>query len=356
MCETTPVSLNDFQTIACLNESHQIYLVQQKNSRHIYVKKILDIYNKDIYLNLARNPIRGIPNIIALFEQNGQLILIENYISGQTLSEYADKKKLTPEQLCHYGIELCDILSYLHSMNPPVIHRDIKPSNIIITEFEHVVLLDFNAAKHYSETAENDTVLLGTQGYAAPEQYGFGSSTPKTDIYALGILLRELCAKLPHIPNKLNRIIEKCIQLDPKDRYDSVLSLKNDLKQFTTSEDNYGLTGHSYKKFLPPGFRTGTPWKMFLSTVVYLFLGWLFLSLEIEGVTGFKLGLERFMLFAMALSVIFEWFNYLNIQKCFPLCGHRKRFIRIPGIILFNLITVFLLLIILCIIEISFFN
>ena len=75
---------------------------------------------------------------------------------------------------------------------PAIIHRDIKPSNIIITAYNRAVLLDFNAAKYYSCQSTEDTVLLGTQGYASPEQYGFGSSSPQTDIYSMGILFREL--------------------------------------------------------------------------------------------------------------------------------------------------------------------
>lgn len=88
--------------------------------------------------------------------------------------------------------ELCEILEKLHSANPPIVHRDIKPSNIIITNYDHVILLDFNAAKYFTDPNTSDTILLGTKGYAAPEQYGFGSSTPQTDIYAVGILLKEL--------------------------------------------------------------------------------------------------------------------------------------------------------------------
>lgn len=358
MRETTPMSLNNFQTIACLNEAHQIYLVQHKESRHIYVKKILDIYNKDIYLTLAKNPICGIPKIIALFEQDRQLILIENYVSGRSLSEIMDKDSCTlhTRQICNYGMELCDILNKLHSMNPPIVHRDIKPSNIIITEHGHVMLLDFNAAKHYSEAAESDTVLLGTQGYAAPEQYGFGSSTPKTDIYALGILLKELCNPLKDIPLRLSAIIDKCTQINPKDRYASVSALKNDLAQMVNPDEKGTLGKRSISDLLPPGFRTKTPWKMFLAAVVYLFFGWLCLSMEIKNVYGIKLWLERLTLFSIVLFVIFEWFNYRNIQNLFPPCRHRNKYIRIVGIISFNLITVFLLLVLLCIIEISFFQ
>ena len=96
---------------------------------------------------------------------------------------------------------LCNILEALHSMTPPIIHRDIKPSNIIITSYNYAMLLDFNAAKQFSGQNESDTVLIGTPGYAAPEQYGFGSSSPKTDIYSLGIVLREMLDRITPVPD-----------------------------------------------------------------------------------------------------------------------------------------------------------
>ena len=93
----------------------------------------------------------------------------------------------------------------------PIIHRDIKPSNIMITEQNHVVLLDFNAAKLYTNASTNDTVLLGTKGYAAPEQYGFGSSSPQTDIYAIGVLIKEAADHMTNVPERLFSIAYRYI-------------------------------------------------------------------------------------------------------------------------------------------------
>lgn len=127
---------------------------------------------------------------------------------------------------------LCNILEALHSMTPPIIHRDIKPSNIIITSYNYAMLLDFNAAKQFSGQNESDTVLIGTPGYAAPEQYGFGSSSPKTDIYSLGIVLREMLGSITPVPDiapilhRLNLIAERCTQMTPAARYQSVVELK----------------------------------------------------------------------------------------------------------------------------------
>ena len=211
--------MSDYKIISALNEEHKVYLVQSALSGNIYVQKILDVYNIRVYEYLYRNPVAGIPRLINYYEDGNQLIVIEEYISGTSLQEKIDNSDLSVSDIRSYMIMLCNILEALHSMTPPIIHRDIKPSNIIITSYNYAMLLDFNAAKQFSGQNESDTVLIGTPGYAAPEQYGFGSSSPKTDIYSLGIVLREMLGSITPAPDiapilhRLNLIAERCIIL-----------------------------------------------------------------------------------------------------------------------------------------------
>lgn len=135
--------MSDYKIIAAINTSHKIYLVQHQYTKKIYVKKLLDIYNKSVYEYLLTHNRPGLPKIHAIFEDNGQLIIIEEYISGQTLLDKMNKHNLTNSEITHYMIELCTILSPLHQHDPAIVHRDIKPSNIIITPYNHVMLLDF---------------------------------------------------------------------------------------------------------------------------------------------------------------------------------------------------------------------
>ena len=121
------------------------------------------------------------------------------------------------------------ILKNFHNANPPIVNRDIKPKNVIITEQNSVILLDFNAAKIYSDSEMKDTLLLGTPGYAAPEQYGFGQSSVKTDIYAVGIMLKEMVQSVEKYNVKLDDIIKKCTQLNPNDRYLNIEDLEKDI-------------------------------------------------------------------------------------------------------------------------------
>ena len=229
--------MSDYKIISALNEEHKVYLVQSALSGNIYVQKILDVYNIRVYEYLYRNPVAGIPRLINYYEDGNQLIVIEEYISGTSLQEKIDNSDLSVSDIRSYMIMLCNILNALHSMTPPIIHRDIKPSNIIITSYNYAMLLDFNAAKQFSGQNESDTVLIGTPGYAAPEQYGFGSSSPKTDIYSLGIVLREMLGSITPVPNiapilhRLNMIADRCTQMTPATRYQSVAELKNAVSQ-----------------------------------------------------------------------------------------------------------------------------
>lgn len=356
------LAISYYKTIATLNESHKIYLVQHQETKKIYVKKILDVYNKDIYLYLSQNHINGIPSILDIYEEDNQLVVVESYISGCSLQEKIDASNIRIDSIYRYMIELCDILGKMHSLQPPIIHRDIKPSNIIITEYDHVMLLDFNAAKYFKEPTNADTVLLGTKGYAAPEQYGFGSSTPRTDIYALGILLRELTSVLPSVPKSLNDIITKCIQINPADRYQSAGELKNALEKSKNPSVQTGRPRETKSKtvlttrsFFPPGFRTLTPWKMFVSTLVYLFVFWLCLTMGVENTYGLALWVERIFCLLMMLSVVFISCNYLDIQRWFPLCKHRFKIVRFFGVILFDIMIFAALFFILLFIEVLFF-
>lgn len=332
------LALSYYKTIATLNEAHNIFLVQHQQTNKIYVKKIIDVYNIDIYKELTAHPICGVPSIIEFYEIEGQLIVIENYISGTSLEDILlNVNTLSLSEVCNYIIELCVILDNLHNLPTPIIHRDIKPSNIIITEHKHVVLIDFNAAKYFSEGSESDTVLLGTKGYAAPEQFGFGSSSPQTDIYALGILMKELSSKIDSIPEKLHFIIEKCTKMNPSERYSNVSELANAIKELIAPSQSHTKDEFSYNQLLPPGFRTRTAWKMFLAIPIYLFTFWLSLSLEVENTTGISLWIQRIFCLTMFLSIISGTFNYMGMQDHFPLCKSKYRVIRFIGIILLDI-------------------
>lgn len=346
------LEISYYNTIATINSAHKIYLVQHRETEKIYIKKILDVYNPRIYAYLMENHISGTPKLYHAYEESGQLVLIEEFISGISPQEMLDERTITLDLVIRFMSELCSTLENLHSLNPPVIHRDIKPSNIIITSCGHAVLIDFNAAKRATDTAEHDTVLLGTRGYAAPEQYGFGSSTPQTDIYALGILLKELSGALPAPTNIFDAVISKCTEINPADRMKTVQELKSEIDKLRNpNNDNCNAGSALQKNFAPPGFRTKTPWKMLTASVGYLFIFWICLSMEVKGATVFHLWLERITALLIALSFVFCSFNYCGIQRFMPLCANQNRLIRYFGVLLLNLMVGFSLLFALVLLE-----
>ena len=229
------LALSYYKEISALSEEHHVYLVQHQQTGRICVKKELYVFNPEVYRQLQEQPVRHTPRIFELYQSDGVLYVIEEYISGDSLETILQKEgNIPPKTAFGYMTELCDILSDLHSRTPAVIHRDIKPSNIIITPSGELVLLDFNAARNYSASKTEDTKFLGTRGYAAPEQYGVNQSDERSDIFSLGVLMNVmLTGEHPSrkmFQGKLAKVIEKCINVDPQKRYSSVNEIYSKIK------------------------------------------------------------------------------------------------------------------------------
>ena len=336
------LSVSYYKDIATISEDHKVYIVQHIQTGKIFIKKILDVYNKSIYDYLLSNPILHTPRIHALYENANSLEIIEDYISGDTLEDLLSHGTHFNEiQIKNIISQLCLIIKDLHSCKPEIIHRDIKPSNIILSPSGEVYLLDFNAAKYYSNQKDEDTSLLGTKGYAAPEQYGFGISTPQTDIYAIGMLLKELTSHM--IPqgksydSEFESIISKCTKLDAKERYkdiDSILRVLNKSKLPNNNRSNKP----EWTKFLPPGFRSLSPLSMILSGIGYASLFWICLSMSSTTDSGVVLMIERIGILLFFLSIIFVSSNYLNIQMSFPPCRTQNVLLRIIAVLFLDIL------------------
>lgn len=342
--------MKNYQRIAAINEEHQVFLVQDPDTKRVYIEKVQHIYNLAVYEQLSQKPISGTPRIIDFEENDGCLTLVEEYIGGKTLQELVDERSLTDDLIKNYCCKLCDTLSELHSLTPPIIHRDIKPSNVIITRDDIPVLLDFNAAKSFSESELEDTVLLGTQGHAAPEQFGFGASSPRTDIYAMGILLREMINSIDEHGKWAEPIIKSCTQLDPEKRYHNVSELKAALLG-----DEIEIEDEKKYRRLPVGFRSRTPWKMLLASVGYAFIIYISFTIEIESTNNIQLWLNRAMTFVMSVMVVFCVGDYMGIKRLFPLCYHEKRIVRFLSSMCLAIVVILFCMIILMMIESIFF-
>ena len=169
------------------------------------------------------------PKIILLGEdtENNFTIVVEEYIKGRVLSEIIKEKAFTDKELNKLLKAFCQGIKNLHQLG--IIHRDIKPSNVIITDTGVPVLIDFDSARRISsEEKPNDTVLLGTKGYAPPEQFGYAVTDVRSDIYALGITFEALLKD--DYQGTLRPIIKKCRAFDPDMRYQNVDEILRDLQ------------------------------------------------------------------------------------------------------------------------------
>jgi serine/threonine protein kinase len=156
-----------------------------------------DNFKREAHL-LAKLNNPHLPSIHDYFTENGRWYLVMSFIPGETLLQYLHAKgeRLPVEETLHIGVELCEVLGYLHSQQPPIIFRDLKPSNIMRTPDGQIYLIDFGIARHFKPGQTRDTAIFGSLGYAAPEQYGSSQTTPRSDIYSLGVILYQMLTGL----------------------------------------------------------------------------------------------------------------------------------------------------------------
>lgn len=349
--------LSFYREIATLNQAHQVKLVQHVETGKVYVLKALEVYDRDVFEHLRRHPIPGIPVIQELVEEGKVLYVIEEYISGTTLREVLDTNGPVPaQQAVDWVCQLCQILRPLHTQSPPIIHRDIKPSNLILTSCGRLYLVDLDSAREFSRSQPQDTVLMGTAGYAAPEQYGFSQSQPATDLYAVGVLLNELLTgALPTVRRcggRFGKIIDRCLQMEPSRRYPSVDALLQDLLPSPAPTQDQTETRETSASWLPPGFR-GHSIPVFIAAALwYLTIFALSATLTVEGATtAYELTLNRIAAGLMLLGETFWLGNYRNIWDAFPLSSHPNRWMKALGVALWAFALLFVVVFVLVILT-----
>lgn len=190
----------------------------------------------------------SLPQIVDIFQSKQGTFLVERYIEGFSLSEVLSlKQEIRESQICDWGIQLAQVLSYLHTLSTPIIHCDLKPSNIMVTHDDRLVLIDFGISKQQGIDGRTAGI---TYRYAAPEQFReqancpeiiqkyFGSLPPehshwpidaRTDLYSVGVILKELTAGMSP-SSELSKIIKKCLEIEPKNRFQSAKALAEALE------------------------------------------------------------------------------------------------------------------------------
>ena len=199
----------------------------------------------------------SLPRIVDIIEKENVIYVVMDYIEGETLSSVLSKEGAQPQEVViEWAKELCRVLDYLHTQNPPIIYRDMKPANIMLQPNGNIKLIDFGIAREYKEQNLADTVSLGTKGYAAPEQFGGkGQTDARTDVYCLGVTLYHLLTGQnpceppyeiypirywnPQLSSGLEAIIQKCTQLNPEDRYQSCAEMLYALDHYDEMDEGY---------------------------------------------------------------------------------------------------------------------
>ncbi len=185
----------------------------------------------EVYRKLLEVSCPHLPRILDVAEKDGKVAVLEEYVSGDTLDFLLEGGPMRPDEARSIALQVCRGLYVLHSLG--AVHRDVKPENVILRGDE-AVLIDFDASRVVKSEQRKDTVVLGTTGYAAPEQYGISQTDGRADVYSLGVMLnvmltgqhpsRELAS------GRLGRIVQRCTQISPRKRYKNILNLMKDLE------------------------------------------------------------------------------------------------------------------------------
>ena len=182
--------------------------------------------NPEVYKKLLEYTCPNLPTIYEVASQGEENLVIEEFIEGDTLGFLLKGALFSQEETKKIVKQVCQALWVLHSIG--AVHRDVKPENIILRGAE-AVLIDFDAARLHKPALSADTQILGTTGFAAPEQYGLSQSDIRTDIYAVGVLMNiMLTGEHPSsvlAPGKFGRIVLRCTAVNPQKRYKNVLRL-----------------------------------------------------------------------------------------------------------------------------------
>jgi WD40 repeat protein len=225
---------------------HRLVALKEMSPRGLSpqeAREATDAFQREALL-LAGLAHPSLPRIYERFEEAGRWYLVMDFIEGETLDVYLDRQggSVPVKEALQLALQLCDVLGYLHSRQPPIIFRDLKPSNIIRSPEGQVTLVDFGIARFFKPGQSKDTIAFGSPGYAAPEQYGKAQTTPRSDVFSLGAVLHQLLTgsdpsekpfrfaplTMPR-PAGLSALIERMVDMDESRRPSSMETIRREL-------------------------------------------------------------------------------------------------------------------------------
>lgn len=189
----------------------------------------------EIMKKMADRKLSGIPKAYRIFEENGKVYLVREYIEGMSLAQMVlQKGGISEAEICRISRKICQTAEQFQNPNEPMIHRDIKPENIVVTPGGEVVFIDFGTMRSYKKDGSRDTFVVGTRGTAAPEQYGYTQTDQRTDVYAIGQTMLYMVSESYEmnqlsecaVSRRMKKIIEKACSFEPDKRYGDAAQLR----------------------------------------------------------------------------------------------------------------------------------
>ena len=189
----------------------------------------------EIMKKMADRKFSGIPKAYRIFEENGEVYLVREYIEGMSLAQMVlQKGGISEAEICRISRKICQTAEQFQNPDEPMIHRDIKPENIVVTPGGEVVFIDFGTMRSYKKDGSRDTFVVGTRGTAAPEQYGYTQTDQRTDVYAIGQTMLYMVSESYEmnqlsecaVSRRMKKIIEKACSFDPDKRYGDAVQLR----------------------------------------------------------------------------------------------------------------------------------
>ena len=240
-----PEDMQEYWTVyECLKESEDssTFLVKEtatgilcvlkwgRNRQTEFLRNEMEIMKK-----MADRKLSGIPKAYRIFEENGEVYLVREYIEGMSLAQMVlQKGGISEAEICRISRKICQTAEQFQNPNEPMIHRDIKPENIVVTPGGEVVFIDFGTMRSYKKDGSRDTFVVGTRGTAAPEQYGYTQTDQRTDVYAIGQTMLYMVSESYEMNQlsecavswRMKKIIEKACSFEPDKRYGDAAQLR----------------------------------------------------------------------------------------------------------------------------------
>lgn len=189
----------------------------------------------EIMKKMADRKLSGIPKAYRIFEENGKVYLVREYIEGMSLAQMVlQKGGISEAEIYRISRKICQTAEQFQNPDEPMIHRDIKPENIVVTPGDEVVFIDFGTMRSYKKDGSRDTFVVGTRGTAAPEQYGYTQTDQRTDVYAIGQTMLYMVSESYEmnqlsecaVSRRMKKIIEKACSFEPDKRYGDAAQLR----------------------------------------------------------------------------------------------------------------------------------